>query len=279
VTSARQPAAAGAEVPQARILIVVPTLGQRIGYLRRTLASIRDQNVPVDILVITPGAALEARALAHEVGAGVLDDPGGLSAAINLGVEHAQARHEYVNWLGDDDTLTRGSLAAVMAGLDSNRKASAAFGQCLYVDEMDNPLWVSQAGRFAPWILPWGPNMVPQPGLLVRREAWKSVRGLDETLSYTMDLDLLLKLRRWGPLIAVPRIVSTFRWHVESLTVAERSASLAESEMVKRRYLPKALIPVAPAWEAPVRWATRRAATAVSERAGTNGDRPGPQIR
>ena len=267
MTSDSQSPAAGATAPHARVLLVIPTLGRRIGFLQRTLASVRSQSVPVDIAVITPVTAVEARTLAHEVGASVLEDPGGLSAAINLGIAHAQAHHEYVNWLGDDDTLTKGSLAAALSALDANRRASVAFGQCLYVDEDDNPLWVSQAGRAAPWILPWGPDLVPQPGMLIRREAWEAVGGLDESLRFAMDLDLLLKLKRWGPLVAVPRIVSTFRWHVESLTVSDRTASLAESEAVKRRYLPKALIPLAPAWEAPVRWATRRAATTVTERA------------
>jgi GT2 family glycosyltransferase len=267
VTSDGQPSTTGSEAAQARVLIVVPTLGQRIDFLRRTLASIQGQSVPVDIVVVAPGTALEARALADEVGASVLDDPGGLSAAINLGLMQAHAHHEYVNWLGDDDTLTKGSLAAVSAALDANHRASVAFGQCLYVDEDDNPLWVSQAGRAAPWILPWGPDLVPQPGMLIRRAAWQAVGGLDESLRFAMDLDLLLKLKRWGPLVAVPRIVSTFRWHVESLTVSDRTASLAESEAVKRRYLPKALIPMAPSWEAPVRWATRRAAATVNERA------------
>ena len=250
-----------------RVLIVVPTLGRRMDYLQRTLASIRMQSVPADIVVVTPRAAVEARALAHDVGVGVLDDPGGLSAAINVGIALAEDHHEYVNWLGDDDTLTKGSLAAVSAALDANREASVAFGQCLYVEEDDNPLWVSQAGRAAPWILPWGPDLVPQPGMLIRREAWQAVGGLDESLRFAMDLDLLLKLKRWGPLVSVPRIVSTFRWHAESLTVSDRTASLAESEAVKRRYLPNFLLPVAPAWEAPVRWATRRAATTVSDRA------------
>ena len=158
-------------------------------------------------------------------------------------------------------------LAAVSAALDRRPRASAAFGRCQYVDEDDNPLWVSKAGRSAPWILPWGPNLVPQPGILIRRRAWQDVHGLDSTLRYTMDMDLLLRLRRWGPLVSVPRIVSTFRWHVQSLTVSERTASLAEGETVKRRYLPRPMIPLAPAWEIPVRWATKLAASQISDRA------------
>ena len=181
----------------------------------------------------------------------------------------AQARghHEFANWLGDDDTLTQGSLAAISSALDRQPSASAAFGQCLYVDENDTPLWLSKAGRSAPWVLPWGPNLVPQPGILIRRTAWEEVGGLDPSLRSTMDMDMFLRLRRWGPLVSVPRIVSTFRWHVESLTVSERNASLAEGEVVKRRYLPRQLIPLAPAWEVPVRWATKRAAAQVSQRA------------
>ncbi len=218
--------------------------------------------------MVTPRSASEARGLAGHIGAKVIDDPGGLSAAVNLGMAQAEYRHEYVNWLGDDDTLTNGSLAAVSRSLDANPRAPAAFGKCLYVDGADTPLWVSQAGRLAPLLLPWGPNLVPQPGMLIRRTAWQEVGGLDTSLEYSMDLDLLLRLKRHGRLVALPRIVSTFRWHAQSLTVSQRNASLTESELVKRRYLPKAVIPLAPAWEAPVRWATRRAAARVSA-AGT----------
>ncbi len=247
--------------------MVVPTLGQRVDYLRGTLGSIARQSEAADVVMVVPRSATEARAVAAESGAHVIDDPGGLSAAINLGISHAGTEHDYVTWLGDDDTLTNGSLATVSAALDRSPRAAAAFGQCLYVDEQDTPLWVSQAGRVAPWVLPWGPNLVPQPGMLIRRTAWAESGGLDEHLRYTMDLDLLLRLREYGPLISVRRIVATFRWHVDSLTVSDRNNSLAEAEAVKRRYLPKALIPLAPAWEAPVRWATLRAAANITKRA------------
>lgn len=252
----------------ARILIVIPTLGQRVDFLRQTLASVAGQSVPADLCLVTPRDAEAARALATGVGAKVLDDPGGQSAAINLGLGQAEPRHEFVNWLGDDDLLTPGSLAAVAAALDAHPDASAAFGHCRYVDPDDRPVWTSRAGRAAPWILPWGPNLIPQPGMLVRRSAWSAVGGLDESLRYSMDLDLLLRLRRVGRLVAVPEVVAAFRWHPDSITVSARDASLAEAEQVKRRYLPRGLHPAAPAWEAPVRWATKRAAAGVSRRAG-----------
>jgi GT2 family glycosyltransferase len=255
------------EVETARVLIVVPTLGRRPEYLAETLASIRDQQVPVDLVVVCPSSAVEGRDIAAHYDALVLDDPGSLSGAVNTGLAQAGERHIYGNWIGDDDLLAPGSVVAAMAALDGDREAVVAYGHCGYIDEHGRQLWVSRAGRAAVWLLRWGPDLIPQPGMLFRLADFRAVGGLDESLEYAMDLDLLLRLRRRGRFVALNRQVSSFRWHPESLTVSGRSASLAESERVKRRYLPRLLRPLAPLWEGPVRLATRRAARRVNERA------------
>jgi GT2 family glycosyltransferase len=248
-------------------LLVVPTLGRRLEYLEQTLASVRAQQVPVDIVVVTPSAAEGARSLAARFGARVLDDPGSLSAAVNLGLGQADVAHQYGNWIGDDDLLAPDALAATSQVLDRDPGVVLAFGHCTYIDEQGRPLGTSRAGRAAVWLLSWGPDLVPQPGMLFRLADFKAVGGLDESLAFAMDLDLLLRLRRRGRLVAVDQEVSSFRWHQTSLTVSDRSASLAESEQVKRRYLPGAACLVAPVWEAPVRIATRAAVRRVGKRA------------
>jgi hypothetical protein len=93
------------------------------------------------------------------------------------------------------------------------------------------------------------------------------VGRLDESLQFAMDLDLLLRLRRRGRLVALNRRVSSFRWHQNSLTVSDRPTSLTESEQVKRRYLKGALLRLAPIWERPVRVATQAAARRLERRA------------
>jgi GT2 family glycosyltransferase len=249
------------------VLIVVPTLGRRPDYLEQTLASVRSQGVPVDLVVVCPTDATPAREAAARHAAAVLDDPGSLSAAINLGLATATTRHRYGNWIGDDDLLEPGSLAATRAALEDDRSAVVAYGACRYIDEAGRELWVSRAGRLAAWLLPWGPDLIPQPGMLFRLADFDAVGGVDETLTFAMDLDLLLKLRRRGAFVALGRPVSSFRWHASSLTVSDRSASLAESDLVKRRYLPSALRRIAPAWEVPNRAATRAAARRLGARA------------
>ena len=249
------------------VLIVIPTLGQRVDYLRQTLESIRNQQVEADITVVTPVSATAARALAHEFNAKVLDDPGSLPAAINLGVAEADIQHRYVNWLGDDDLLTDQSLESTVEALKANPQAVVAYGSCRYIDPQGKVLWVSKAGKWADRILTWGPDLIPQPGMLVCKEAWELVGGLDESLSHAFDLDLLLKLKNQGEFTPVDQVVSCFRWHPESLTVSDRSKSLNESEEIKRRYLSPRQAKVKWLWEQPVRVATKIAAKRLNRRA------------
>ena len=150
-----------------------------------------------------------------------------------------------------------------------------AYGACRYIDQHDNELWVSQAGPWANRILKWGPDLIPQPGMLVRRSAWQQVGGLDESFRFAFDLDLLLKLQALGRLIDVGAIVSSFRWHADSLTVGDRETSLRESEVARRRALKPTTRKLARLWEGPVRIATRVAAAEMRRRA-TKASTQGP---
>ena len=250
------------------MLIIIPTLGSRIDYLDKSLASIRDQTVPADVIIVCPAGLDSVARTASNWGARLLEDPGkGLAAAINLGIAAASPHHEFVNWLGDDDSLEAHSLDRVVAALDDNAQAVVAYGACRYVDAEGRELWVSRAGPWATRILKWGPDLIPQPGLLVRRSAWIRVGGLDESMRFAFDLDLLLKLQGMGSLVDVGCVVSTFRWHADSLTVGDRTTSLRESETARRRALSPLARRFAWVWERPVRGATRIAAREVSRRA------------
>jgi GT2 family glycosyltransferase len=250
----------------ARVLLIIATLGQRPAFLAQTIESIRAQSVPVDLVIVGPLENQNLREISEHQTIPLLPDPGSLPEAINLGATQIQDHHEFVNWLNDDDLLEPNTLHTLMKALDKHPKATVAFGHCRYIDSEGKEVWVSKAGKLAPLILPWGPDLVPQPGMLVRSNAWKRVNGIDPSYSLAFDLDLLLRLKKIGPLIAVNHIVSSFRWHPDSLTVDDRNKNLIESERAKRNALPTALKPISPLWDAPVRWAIRKAANRVSSR-------------
>jgi GT2 family glycosyltransferase len=235
--------------------------------LEQCLASISSQDTPVSIVVVAPVGIADVERVAAAHAAVVVPDPGSLAAAINLGVEQALPNHEFVNWLGDDDLLEPGSLRATVAALDGNPDAVLSYGACRYIDEDGSELWISRAGKWAPRILKWGPDLIPQPGMLVRRSAWVAVGGLNESFKFAFDLDLLLKIQSLGSFVDVGRVVSSFRWHGDSLTVGDRSTSLHESEVARRRALSPTARRLAWLWERPVRGATRVAAWELHRRA------------
>ena len=253
-------------VDAARVLVVVPTLGHRLDYLRQTLASISAQSQRADIVLVAPADAEQSRGLAESHGASVVDDPGNLPSAINTGIA-AATDQEFVTWLGDDDLLEPGSLNATVSALASDPPAVLAYGWCRYIDPEGRQLWLNKSGRLAERVLSWGPQLIPQPGMLVRRSAWNAVGGLDESLTMAFDFDLILKLRKHGRLTCVEQPLASFRWHPDSLTVSSRTRNLEESQKVKRRQLSPAQRKVAWTWEGPVRVATRVAARQVSRRA------------
>lgn len=253
----------------ADVLVVLPTLGDRLALLGETLDSIETQRATsrVRLVVVLPATATDARALAQAHGATIVEDPGlGISHAINLGVAAADGEPYYA-WIGDDDLFRPGGLRLLQDLLEGDRRAVLAFGACDYVDLEGRLLFTNRAGRLARWLLPWGPDLIPHPGSLIRIDAMRRVGLFDEDLKYAMDLDLFLKLRHEGSFVATRTSVSAFRWHVASLTVAGRRKSGAEADLVKRRHLPQALRPLAPLWHTPVNVAARRAASATSRRA------------
>jgi hypothetical protein len=185
---------------------------------------------------------------------------------VNAGIA-ARDGEGYYAWLGDDDLLSPGGLLRLARMLDDDPSAVVAYGACTYIDDKGRMVTVSRAGDLASKILAWGPDLVPQPASLTRLEALVAAGEYDETLRFAMDLDMFLRLKRRGAFLSTKEETAAFRWHADSLTVANRGLSLAESEEVKRRYLPRRVRPLSPLWDVPVRVATRVAARQVNARA------------
>lgn len=252
-----------------KVLVILPTLGDRVAYLEQTLDTVDAERSCVDLtlVVILPKGAIEARSIAEAHQAVIVEDPRlGISEAINAGIR-AATTEEYYAWIGDDDLFRPGALKQLQDLLEANPDAVVSYGGCDYIDSEGRLIGTSRAGRAAQWLLPWGPDLIPHPGSMIRLGALREVGLFDTSLKYVLDLDVFLKLRSRGSFVCTRRSVSAFRWHPNSLTVANRAAASAEAEAVKRRHLPQLLRPVSPAWHVPVKWAASVAARGVSRRA------------
>lgn len=256
-------------------LIVVPTLGRRPALLERSLSSITTQGIDgLDLVLVAPeNVGVEMIARRH--GARFAPDPGrgGLSGALNAGLAVAAADTTYFSWLGDDDLLAEGSLRATTEALNADEGAVLAYGWCDYIDLHDRVVFRSRAGRLATVILRWGPNLIPQPGCLMRHDAVVAVGGLDESVRLAMDLDLFLRLRGKGRFIALPRTLASFRWHDDSATVENENASMEESDQLRMKYMSR---PAARAYQL-LRWPGRLALWLAKRRVDRNRARAAAQ--
>ena len=243
--------------------MVVPTLGQRPEYLSQSLASIRGAG-EAWILIVAP-ASFDARALVAEgLADQKIDETGrSLPAAIEQGFAALPASVEYMSWLGDDDLLSPGALAATSEFLDAHPRSSAVYGRCDYIDEKNRLVWSNASGAWAAPLLRVGPDLIPQPGSLFRRSSYLKTKGLRTDLGWAFDLDIFLQLAGVGRLSYLRRTLASFRWHADSLSVGQRRDSVREASQVRREYLPRWLRPISGLWERPVQWATYRAGDVV----------------
>ena len=250
-----------------RVGIVVPTLGERPDYLEQCLKSIRSAG-DAHILLVAP-ESLNTESLKSEglVDSVVSDPRKGLPAAINLGIKSLPKSVEFLNWLGDDDLLSPGSLATTTRALDSKEEIAMVFGACDYIDSQGRIVWNNKSGPWAIPLLRFGPDLIPQPGALIRRSAFSEVGGLDTKFGWAFDFDLFIRLSKFGKLHYINETLAQFRWHPESLSVEHRKRSVGEASQVRVAHLPAFLRAASFIWEFPVRHGTLIAGKRVTAKA------------
>ena len=237
----------------------MPTLGTRPDYLRQCLISIRAAGGSL-IHIVAPSSADFTSVIESDLFDAVIDDTGlGLAAAIDVGLKSFPDSVVYINWLGDDDELVPGSIHRAVSVLEGDSRIALVYGGCEYIDGVGKRLWVNKSGKYAKHLMRFGPQLIPQPGALFRRDVYEQIGGLDRRYKWAFDLDLLIRLSRVGKLHFLPATLGRFRWHEGSLSVGGRQSSVREASEIRIAALPAVVRVFAPLWEKPIRWAIMRA--------------------
>jgi hypothetical protein len=254
-----------------KVGIVVPTLGKRPDYLLQCLESIRQASSAGNeayVVIVAPPNSLPKDLLSSSLVNKFVEDPGsGLPTAINEGFSSMPTEIAYINWLGDDDLLAPKSLDLAKSFLENNPETVLVFGACSYIDPQGHVVWTNKSGQFTVPLLRFGPDLIPQPGALFRKDAFMKAGRLDCRYDWAFDFDLLIKLSKLGKLSYLDAQLSSFRWHPESLSVEYRKKSVVEASKVRVSHLPSALRPVSFLWEIPIRLATLLAGNRVTSKA------------
>ena len=235
-----------------KIAVVIPTTLGRPEYFPMAYQSVVSQEGDFELKVFVgcpEHVAEDVAKVAPE--AVILREPrtGGLGRKLDSFLKIAAQESDFLAWLGDDDTLTPGSLATTSQLLSANRDASMAFGACDYVDEEGRILFTNKSGPWASVLLHFGPQLVPQPGSLMRSSSYLAVDGLVDDFKLAFDFDLFLRLKKSGPILYSPTTLARFRWHPTSLSVKHRLTSASEASKVRRLHYRGVSTYLWPLWE------------------------------
>lgn len=225
-----------------RVGIVVPTVFSRPELLPKALESIREAG-GAHILLVSPGASdpraelLDGLQKGDLVDALLTEQPGlPLATKISDALKALPKEVEFIGWLGDDDLLELGALDLAREILESDPDVVMVYGDCRYIDQDGNELFINRSGEVARKLLGYGPQLIPQPGALWRRDAFEAVGGLSADFDLAFDYDLFMKLKRYGKIAYIPQTLASFRWHPDSLSVKQRWKSAREASRVRIKH-------------------------------------------
>jgi hypothetical protein len=199
-----------------------------------------------------------------------LDEEGpSLPGKINQGFRALPKEIEYITWVGDDDLLTPKCLVKAVEVLSGPEKPVLVFGHCQYIDSDGNDVLVKRTGSWAVPLLIFGPQLIPQPSAVFRRDAFEKIGGLSRKYEFAFDFDLFLKITKLGKSVFIDAITSSHRWHATSLTYVRRWDSVKEASNVRVSNLPAVARLISPIWELPVMLVTYMAGSIFSSKSLT----------
>jgi glycosyltransferase involved in cell wall biosynthesis len=208
-----------------KISIITPSFNQR-AFLARTAESILSQTGDFEMEWIVVDAAstdgtLELLQSLRDPRLSFTSEPDrGQSHAINKGL--AAAGGDVVAWLNADDLYAPGALAAVTAAFIAQPACQWLVGRCQIIDEHDRLIRPAVARYKERCLARYSyrrllrENFIPQPAVFWRRSFGQSVGPVDESLHFTMDYDLWLRMGKAAAPLIIDEPLAQFRLHAGS---------------------------------------------------------------
>lgn len=231
-----------------RVSVVTPAFNQA-AFIRETIDSVLAQDyAAVEYLVIDDGSTDDTPRVLASYGNRVRwrSQPNqGQTATINAG--WAEAGGDVVAWLNSDDTLLPGAISTAIGYLDDHPETGIVFGDSLYTDASGKPLWRSHGleGFDYEQFVVECQNPIAQPSAFVRRDVIRDVGLLDPHYHYFMDWDFWLRAGLRHRIDYIPALLSTYRLHAESKTMASTGLHAPELEYMYKRFFAQ---PGGPEW-------------------------------
>ncbi len=234
---------AGSDSVEVSVIIPAYNAGQ---FVRQAVASALQQTFPsLEVLVIDDGSAQPVDWVVELDPARVryhFKSNGGPSSARNLGARLARGR--LLGFLDADDLWAAHKLRSQVDALDGRPRAAFAYGAFDGIDEAGTPVprpaHFRPSGDIAATLFMY--NCVTTSSVLVRRDLFQQQGGFDESLVWSEDYDLWMRLAERHEAVCVPGILGSYRINTHGLS--RNFARLYETErMVVDRALARGVRP------------------------------------
>jgi len=204
------------------VSIITPSYNQ-VAYLEQTIHSVLAQNYPNIQYLISDGGSTDGsvdiiRKYADHISWWVSEPDLGQADAINKGVAHSDG--EIIAWLNSDDIYAPGAIASAVRALQDHPEAGLVYGRAVSITSKSRPLNDLAFDR-------WGVddlaafNILTQPAVFIRREAWERAGGLDPSYHMLLDHHLWLRIAAQFPIVGIPEVWAFARHHPTAKNVAQ----------------------------------------------------------
>lgn len=202
------------------------------------LASIARQGVPMELALLDASGDPRVAQAADRSGLAFAyrreGRDGGQAAAIAEGWRKTGGG--ILAWLNADDLLMPGALKRADTAFRDDPAVDVFYGDSVFVDRTGREIGGhGQVADMSPLLL--RSNIISQPSCFVRREAVERIGGIDETLHYTMDWDLWVRLYVAGARFErTDDVLSMVYWGADTKTASLSVRRLGEMARIVRRH-------------------------------------------
>jgi glycosyltransferase involved in cell wall biosynthesis len=209
--------------PQPLVSIVTPSYNQA-NFLEQTLRSVLEQDYPRFEYLVVDGASTDQSVeiikkyasrdgLTPSIRWWVSEKDNGQGEAINKGL--ARATGEIIAWLNSDDYYLPNAISSVVKVFQQNPDAVLIYGDMLAVDENGQTFNLLKYTQLSLEDLLCF-QIIGQPAVFFRREAYEQTGGLDATFHFLLDHHLWVRIAQHGRILHTPQTWAAARYHPQA---------------------------------------------------------------
>jgi glycosyltransferase involved in cell wall biosynthesis len=228
------------------VTVITPAYNQG-QFLKETIESVLSQDYPnIEYIVINDGSTDNTEEILKEYNGRIrweTQQNMGQTPTINKGWK--QTKGEIITWLNSDDTFLPGGVRKGVEYLLAHPETAIVFGDTLLTEADGTPLYASPPQPPFDYMrfLVNCNNTVSQPSTFIRREVIEKVGELDPQFYYFMDWDLWLRAGLYFKTDHITDVLSTYRLHAESKTVAQALKAAPELEYMYHKFFSRTDLP------------------------------------